>query len=119
LHRSLAAVVQRQGTHLMLVGISLIHKALYGTAVALILLLALGWQVEKRRAGKFQGQVISLTAELKRISTAKDEQRPVTQRNIVEAEKGQKRAETVARRIEAAPVSGQCETPAEIMGADL
>jgi cell division protein FtsL len=103
----------------MLAGISLINKVLYGTAVALILLLALGWQIEKRRAGKLQGQVISLTAELKRISTKKDEQKPVTQRNIVEAEKGQKRAETVARRIEAAPVSGQCETPEAIMTADI
>ena len=102
-----------------LAGISLVQKILGGVMLGLILLLALGWQIEKRRAGKLQGQVISLSAELQRISTAKNEQKAETSVNIAKAEKGQKRAETLAKRIEAAPVSGQCKTPPEIMGADL
>jgi biopolymer transport protein ExbB/TolQ len=83
----------------------------------LLLLLALG--VVDRRADKWEAQSLKLSAELKRISTEKNEQRTETDENIAEAEKGRKGAETIAKRIEAAPIELGCKTPAEIMGADL
>jgi biopolymer transport protein ExbB/TolQ len=83
----------------------------------LLLLLALG--VVDRRADKWEAQSLKLSAELKRISTEKNEQRTETERNIVSAEKGRKGAETIAKRIEAAPLPGQCATPREILSADL
>jgi biopolymer transport protein ExbB/TolQ len=83
----------------------------------LLLLLALG--VVDRRADKWEAQSLKLSAELKRISTEKNEQRTETERNIAEAEKGRKGAETIAKRIEAAPLPGQCATPREILSADL
>jgi biopolymer transport protein ExbB/TolQ len=83
----------------------------------LLLLLALG--VVDRRADKWEAQSLKLSAELKRISTEKNEQRTETDENIAEAEKGRKGAETIAKRIEAAPLPGQCATPREILSADL
>lgn len=75
--------------------------------------------IEQRRSAKLQVRVNELVGELQRISTAKDEQRAETERNIAEGGNGRKRAETIARRIEAAPTVGGCKTPPEIMGADL
>lgn len=71
------------------------------------------------RADRIQVNLNEARAELKRISTAKNEQKGETERRISQAEKGQKGAETIAKRIEAAPVAPNCATPLEIMGADL
>src|SRR4051812_39016630 len=76
-------------------------------------------KAEKRHSAKLQAQVSKLNGELQRISTAKNEQRETTKVNIAKADNGRKRAETIARRIEAAPLPGNCRTPSEIMGADL
>jgi hypothetical protein len=58
-------------------------------------------------------------AELKRISTAKNEQRETTKETIGKARIIYRDAERQAERIEASPPNGKCETPASIMGADL
>ena len=83
----------------------------------LVLLLLLG--IVDRRADKWEAQAQKLSRALQRISSEKDEQRAKTGVNIAEAEKGRKGAETIARRIEAAPLPGLCKTPEIIMGADL
>jgi hypothetical protein len=86
---------------------------------ALCLFLKLSLASEQRHSAKLQGQVVKLTAELQRISTAKDEQRVETVKTIAKADAGNKAADKVADRIEAAPLPGNCKTPATIMGADL
>jgi hypothetical protein len=81
------------------------------------LLLALG--VVDRRADKWEAHAGKLSAELNRISTEKNEQKVRTERIVVEVEKERQGADKIAKRIEAAPLSGKCETPREILGADL
>lgn len=83
------------------------------------IMLGIGLAMERRHSAKLQGQVVKLVAELKRISTAKDEQQIVTRDRIVTVREKEKSAGKVAERIEAAPLPGKCETPREIMGADL
>jgi biopolymer transport protein ExbB/TolQ len=60
-----------------------------------------------------------LRAELKRISSKKNEQQIITVEKIKEVEKIRREADKVADGIEAAPLPGQCKTPDAIMGADL
>lgn len=102
-----------------LAGISIIHKALYGAAVVLILSLSIALFMADRRADKWERQAVKCNATLHSISTAKDEQKVVTRSNVEEAERGRSDAERVARRIEEAPVAGQCETPEAVLSADL
>lgn len=91
-----------------------------GLAVLLaILALFAAYKGEQRHSAKLQGQIVKLTAELERISSEKNEQRTETVKTIAKADAGNKVAEKTARKIEAAPVKGDCSTPAEIMGADL
>ena len=53
-----------------------------------------------------------LRAELKSISTAKNEQRETTKQNVEKADKGDKQAREIADKIREAPiVPGKCETP--------
>lgn len=85
--------------------------------VALIAIL--NGMSERRHSAKLQGQVVKLNAELKRISTARNVQRETTGRNIVIAERGRQKAEATARRIEAAPLPGQCLSPKEVLNADI
>ena len=61
-----------------------------------------------------------LRAELKRISSAKNEQKVVTVERIKVAEKIVRKADEIAKKIEQAPVEpGACKTPDVILGADL
>jgi hypothetical protein len=60
-----------------------------------------------------------LRAELKRISTAKNEQVERTKETIRYVERIRKEADGVAEKIEQAPLPGNCKTPDAIMGADL
>lgn len=81
------------------------------------LLLALG--VVDRRADKWEAHAGKLSAELQRISTAKNEQSRETQRNI---DKGRERivyVDRVAGEIEKAPLPGNCATPPQVLQADL
>jgi hypothetical protein len=96
-----------------------IWKYATGGLAFLCLMLFIGLQVEKRRLGSCQEHSAKLTAKLHEISTKRDEQKTETGRNIIIADKGRKTADTIAKRIEAAPLPGQCATPREILGADL
>jgi hypothetical protein len=89
-----------------------------------LLVLAIGVQTirlsgAERRADRAEFHLREARAELQRISTAKNQQSDETARNIGKAKKGQKGAETIARRIEAAPLPGNCTTPREIMELDI
>lgn len=79
--------------------------------------LILALSLERRHSAKLQAQVVSLNATLVSISEAKATQKAETVKNIVIADKGQKQAEVIAKRIETAPLSLNCETPAAIMGS--
>ena len=98
---------------------SLVHKIVGGIALAVILSLSIALFAADRRADKWEAQARKLSVELHRISTVKNEQKAHTERVIVEVERERKDAERAAKRIEAAPLSGKCETPREILGADL
>ena len=71
------------------------------------------------RADRIQVNLNEARAELKRISTAKDEQSQRTTGNIDRAVNHSRQADRIAERIEAAPLPGNCATPESIMGADL
>lgn len=61
-----------------------------------------------------------LRAELKRISSVKNEQKVITVERIKVAERGNRQADEIAKKIEQAPVEpGACKTPDVILGADL
>lgn len=81
------------------------------------LMLTVG--IVDRRADKWEAQAHKLSRALKRISEDKNRQHIETGRNISEAEKGRKGAETIAQRIENAPLPGQCRTPDAVRSADL
>jgi hypothetical protein len=60
-------------------------------------------------------KLVEARAELKRISTAKNEQKIITVEKIREVEKIRRVAEKEAERIETAPLLGSCKTPKEIL----
>lgn len=84
--------------------IGLLLMALAGSFIAL--------KVEQRHAAKLQAQVVTLTAKLESISTAKNEQRQTTERTIKGAIEGQARAKVITRIIHDAPLPADCGTPA-------
>src|SRR5687767_8261642 len=93
--------------------------ALVGILVALLAVQSIrlahrGNQLERAKINLNEAR-----AELKRISTAKDEQREETGQNIGQAERRNRDADKIAERIEGAPLPGNCATPPEILGADL
>jgi type II secretory pathway pseudopilin PulG len=97
------------------------HWKLAGLA---LLILALGVQTlrlgnAQDKAERFKAERNAARAELVAISTAKDEQKAETGRNIVKARQSESDAKRVSDRIRNAPVSGKCETPKEIMGAEI
>lgn len=99
--------------------LNLVSKIAGGFLVGALLLISLAYWNADRRADKFERQLVKATAELKRISSAKDQQGQVTKGNVEKAKVIYRDAERQAERIEKAPVSGRCETPEVIMGADL
>lgn len=60
-----------------------------------------------------------LRAELKAISDAKNKQAEITKGNIRKIGDERRKVEDIAKRIERAPTAPNCETPPEIMGADI
>ena len=70
-------------------------------------------------ADSYKRQRDYYVGELKRITTAKDEQRGVTDKNIAKAKDRIVIVERDAKRVEAAPLPGQCRTPDAIMNADI
>lgn len=71
------------------------------------------------RVEKLQRDNNELRAELKSISSAKNEQKRETGENIKKAGTLRDKADADAKKIEQAPLPGNCETPPEVMGADL
>ncbi len=97
----------------------MLFKYVAGGLGFVALLLALALHMERRHSGKLRGQLAAATAELQRISTAKDEQRVITRDRIVEVERMADNADRFADRIERAPLPGNCETPEAILGSDI
>jgi hypothetical protein len=72
-----------------------------------------------RAIAKRDGQIVKLTGELQRISTAKNDQATVTGERIVTVTRIVHDAEGRAKVVESAPLSGGCKTPVQVLGADL
>lgn len=94
-------------------------KYICGGLLFVSLILGIALKLEQRHSHKLEQRNTELAAQLKAISTAKNEQHETTVKNIVKADDGRKKAETIAKRIEAAPLSGNCATPKEVLQADL
>jgi hypothetical protein len=86
--------------------------------VACAILIAAN-KAEKRHSAKLQAQVVSLDAELAKLSTAKNEQQVVTRDNIKVVTKLVHDADGKAKVVEQAPVPGGCVTKPEVMNADV
>lgn len=93
--------------------IGLIAGALAGIA------LLTAWKIEERRADKLQAQVIKWQREFARISNERNVQKVITRDRIIEVERKAKDADSRAKRIEAAPLPGNCKTPEAVRSADL
>jgi hypothetical protein len=74
---------------------------------------------ERRHSAKVEAQLAKTTAELQRISSAKDEQAKVTTRTVERAKVIYRKADEQATKVEQAPLPGQCRTPPQVMGAGL
>ncbi len=70
-------------------------------------------------AGRWEKQYHGIRAELHRISAAKNEQQAETAKNIAKAKDRIVIVERDAKRVEAAPLLGQCRTPKEILSTDI
>ena len=95
-------------------------SALGGLGVILGLLLAIQTirlGAANNRADRIQINLNEARAELKRISTEKNEQAERTKETIRYVERIRKEADGVAEKIETAPLPGQCRTPDELRSA--
>jgi hypothetical protein len=81
--------------------------------------LDISLQAEKRHSARLQTQVTKLSAQLKAISTARDNQKAVTAKTVEHVKERVKQADDRAKVVEQAPLNGKCETPKEILQADL
>jgi biopolymer transport protein ExbB/TolQ len=97
------------------------HWKLIGIGL-LCLLLAVQTVRLGHRTNQLEREKINsneLRAELKAISTRKNEQKAETEKRVEQADKGNREADRQAERIEKAPLPGNCATPPEILGADI
>jgi hypothetical protein len=76
-------------------------------------------KAEQGHSAKVEQQLSKAVSELKRIASAKDTQRTVTKTNIVTVTKTIHDADRRAKVVEAAPLPGNCQTPPEVLSADL
>jgi hypothetical protein len=74
---------------------------------------------EQRHARKLEAQVSKLSGELQRISTTRNNQRVVTEKNVTHAREIVKQADERARKVESAPLKPNCQTPDAVLSADL
>jgi hypothetical protein len=100
-------------------GIGLIQQIVGVIALVALLSLLLLWKAADRRADKWEAQALKLSAELRRISTEKDEQKAATDKAIAKGRERIVYVDRVAKEIEKAPLPGQCRTPGAILKADL
>lgn len=89
------------------------HWKLVGLILVLTLLTVQSVRLGHRSNQLEKERIVSneLRAELKRISTAKNEQKAETGKRIEQAEKGEKEAKPIADKIREAPIPQNCETP--------
>jgi hypothetical protein len=70
-------------------------------------------------AARWQKQDAAHVAALQRISSAQNMQHKTTQRTIYVAKTIARKADEQAKRVETAPLPGQCRTPDAVRSADL
>jgi hypothetical protein len=90
----------------------MILKYLTGGLAFVCLMLGIALHMERRAHAKANDRIATLTAKLEAISTARDEQRQATDRNIAKAHEGQEQAKVITRIIHDAPLPADCGTPA-------
>jgi hypothetical protein len=89
-----------------------------GPWVAILILIGL-LSIQSDRVISWKRTAQGFEAQLKAISTKKNEQKQVTGEKMVETRIIYRDADKKAVAIEQAPTAPDCKTPAEIMGADL
>jgi hypothetical protein len=94
-------------------------KYVCGALLFLTLVLGIALKVERVHSHKLDKRIVELTAELKSLSTAKNDQKVETVKRIEAVKERVRHADDRAKVIEQAPLPGQCKTPPEIMSADL
>lgn len=86
----------------------------------LVVSLVLAWQIEKRGHAKAKTRIVELTVKLDELAKRSAESQKQTGQIITRYRtEVLPRVEREVRRVETAPLGKNCETPAEIMGADL
>jgi cell division protein FtsL len=103
----------------MLAGLSLINKLLYGSAVVVILSLAIALFFADRRADKWEAKAVKCGATLTRLAEESKANQAEVKERIVEGRERVVYVDRVARGIESAPLPGNCKTPVAVLGADL
>jgi hypothetical protein len=103
-------LVYGQGVALMW-PLSLIQKIVGGVALSVILALSIALFFADRKADKWERQAVKCNATLQRISTAKDEQKAETGRNIDSAKERIVYVDRIVRPLETRPLPENCVTP--------
>lgn len=74
---------------------------------------------EQRHSAKVEAQLAKAVGELHRISSVRNEQKRETSERIKVVERTIREKEREAERVEQAPLPGNCQSPSEVMRADL
>lgn len=93
--------------------------ALVGILVALLAIQSIRLGHRSNQLERVKINLNEARAELKRISTKRNEQAERSGENIKKAETIRDKAESEAEKIEQAPLPGNCASPREILEADL
>jgi poly(3-hydroxyalkanoate) synthetase len=88
-----------------------IWKLASGGLLFVCLMLGLKLAIETRHGNKVEGQLAKATAELQRISTAKNEQKTETGKNIAQANERIVYVDRYIAKLETRPLPGNCQTP--------
>lgn len=87
------------------------REGIMGLLLIALAVSMIALKLEKRHSAKQQAQIVTLSAELQRISTARDEQHKATDTSIAKANDGIKAVQPVKHRLETAPIPANCKTP--------
>ena len=74
---------------------------------------------EQRHSAKVEAQLAKAVQQLRDISTRRNEQKAETNKRIIVVREKIRHADDEARKIEQAPLPGQCRTPDAVLQADL
>ena len=86
---------------------------------AALLVQHLALRSERRHGDKVEAQLSKAVGELNRISTAKNEQKRETSDRIKVVTRTIREKEREAEKVEQAPLPGECQSPSEVLRADL